>query len=130
MSLELMGMTALIAVLALMLSAGLGLPLVIWVLQRASRASDASGREASATGSLRGGTWIGLLERIAVTATILASHPEGVAVVVAIKGLGRFTELRNAPDVSERFVIGTLTSVLWAAAMGGLGRILIDLLTP
>ncbi|RMI13112.1 hypothetical protein EBM89_05850 [Cellulomonas triticagri] len=73
---------------------------------------------------LRGGTWIGVLERLAVTGTLLAGEPGGVAVVVAIKGLGRYPELRGGddPGVSERFVIGTLASLVWAGAAGVLGR--------
>lgn len=73
---------------------------------------------------LRGGTWIGVLERLAVTGTLLAGEPGGVAVVVAVKGLGRYPELRagDDPAVSERFVIGTLASLVWAAAVGVLGR--------
>jgi hypothetical protein len=73
---------------------------------------------------LRGGTWIGVLERLAVTGTLLAGEPGGIAVVVAVKGLGRYPELRNGDDpaVSERFVIGTLTSLLWSAAIGLAGR--------
>jgi hypothetical protein len=74
---------------------------------------------------LRGGTWIGLLERLAVTGTILLGHPEGVAVVVAVKGLGRYPELARNPDVSERFVIGSLASLVWAVGLGALGRALL-----
>ena len=67
---------------------------------------------------LRGGAWIGALERGAVVATLVAGWPEGMAVVLALKGLGRYPELRNAGTgaVAERFIIGTFTSVLWAAA--------------
>ena len=73
---------------------------------------------------LRGGTWIGVLERLAVTGTLLAGEPGGVAVVVAVKGLGRYPELRagDDPAVSERFVIGTLASLVWSAGVGVLGR--------
>jgi hypothetical protein len=67
---------------------------------------------------LRGGTWIGALERLAVTGCMLVGQPEGIAVVVAVKGLGRYPELRENPGASERFVIGTLASLLWAAAVG------------
>ena len=74
---------------------------------------------------LRGGTWIGVLERLAVTASLLAGVPEGVAVVVAVKGLGRYPELRENPGASERFVIGTLASLLWSAAVGLAGRALL-----
>src|SRR5699024_12063130 len=68
---------------------------------------------------LRGGLWIGILERLAVAGCILLAYPAGIAVVVAIKGLGRFSTLRDEPSsgVSERFLVGTLTSYLWSAAV-------------
>jgi hypothetical protein len=67
---------------------------------------------------LRGGAWIGVLERGAVAAALLAGWPEGLAVVLAVKGLGRFAELR-APAAAERFILGTLASALWAVACVG-----------
>jgi len=72
---------------------------------------------------LRGGMWIGILERLAVTSCILVGFTPGIAVVVAVKGLGRFPQLRDNPAASERFVIGSLASLLWSAAVGfaGLG---------
>jgi hypothetical protein len=70
----------------------------------------ASGREL-----LRGGRVIGLLERLAVAGAIVAGFPETLAVIVAIKGVGRFTELDNSA-VRERFIVGTLASWIWAAA--------------
>lgn len=69
---------------------------------------------------LRGGAAIGVLERLAIAATLLAGLPEGVAVVLAVKGLGRYPELRQ-PGTSERFILGTFTSVLWAAGCAGIG---------
>jgi hypothetical protein len=71
---------------------------------------------------LRGGAWIGALERLAVFVTLLAAWGPGVAIVLAVKGLGRYPELRNQEDTgaAERFIIGTFTSVLWAAACAGL----------
>ncbi len=71
---------------------------------------------------LRGGAWIGALERGAVFASLAVGMPEGVAIVLALKGLGRYPELRNpedSPGAAERFIIGTFTSVLWAAACAG-----------
>ena len=47
---------------------------------------------------------------------------DAVAVVVAVKGLGRYPELRSYPAGSERFVVGTLASLTWAAGVGFLGR--------
>ena len=74
----------------------------------------------SEPGALRGGAWIGALERAGVAATLMAGWPEGMAVVLAVKGVGRYPELRH-PGATERFIIGTLTSVLWAAAAAGVG---------
>jgi hypothetical protein len=66
---------------------------------------------------LRGGAWIGFLERVAVFAALIGRWPEGIAIVLAVKGLGRYPELRSgrSPGLAERFIIGTLVSVLWAA---------------
>ena len=71
--------------------------------------------------ALRGGTWIGFLERFAITGCLLAGYPSGIAFVVAIKGLGRYPELREHPVASERFVVGTLASMSWAAFVGVVG---------
>ncbi len=64
---------------------------------------------------LRGGLIIGVLERIATAGSIIAGFPEGLAIVVAVKGVGRFTEL-EAPEARERFIIGTFASLIWASA--------------
>ena len=72
---------------------------------------------------LRGGAWIGALERLAVFAGLAAGFPEGVAIVLALKGVGRFPDLRQDQGhggTTERFIIGTFTSVLWAAACAGI----------
>lgn len=73
---------------------------------------------------LRGGTTIGYLERLAVVASLLAGYPEAIAVVVAIKGIGRFSELAT-PAARERFIVGTLASLLWAGVVGALVRLAI-----
>ena len=57
-----------------------------------------------------------MLERAAVAGTLLAGWPEGLAVVLAVKGLGRYAELR-APAAAERFIVGTLASALWAVGL-------------
>lgn len=69
---------------------------------------------------LRGGTWIGALERLAAAATLLAGWPEGLALVLAVKGLARFSELKIRDGAAERFIIGTFASILWAAACAGI----------
>ena len=66
---------------------------------------------------LRGGAWIGGLERFAVFLTLGARWPEGIAVVLAVKGLGRYAELRShaGTGAAERFIIGSLVSLAWGA---------------
>ncbi|MBF4992855.1 hypothetical protein ITX31_01845 [Arthrobacter gandavensis] len=66
---------------------------------------------------LRGGLVIGFLERLAVAAAVLADEPVAIAYVVAIKGLGRYAELKETPAAAERFIIGTLASMLWAVGI-------------
>ncbi|MEQ7006112.1 hypothetical protein ABN028_07905 [Actinopolymorpha sp. B17G11] len=72
---------------------------------------------------LRGGLWIGALERAAIASCLLTGLAEGVALVLAVKSLGRYPELR-APGAAERFIIGTFTSLLWAAAAAGVALLL------
>ncbi|QCO97660.1 hypothetical protein FCN77_07960 [Arthrobacter sp. 24S4-2] len=79
---------------------------------------------APGTRILRGGAIIGVLERLAVCLAIMGGQPVAIAYVVAIKGLGRFAELKETPVAAERFIIGTLASMLWAAGVAALARIL------
>lgn len=95
-----------------------GGPVVTAVLRAADPDSGPDRRRASDPEVLRGGAWIGVLERTAVAATVLAGWEEGLAVLIAVKGLGRFNELK-APVAAERFIIGTLASGLWAMACVG-----------
>jgi hypothetical protein len=73
---------------------------------------------------MRGGTTIGYLERLAVVISLIAGFPEAIAIVVAVKGVGRFSELAAA-EARERFIIGTLSSLLWACILGALVRLAI-----
>lgn len=68
--------------------------------------------------ALQGGAWIGLLERTAIAATLWCGWPEGLAIVLAVKGLGRYAEL-GKDGAAERFILGTFSSVLWACACTG-----------
>lgn len=106
-------------VLAVLASVAGGGPVATGVLHAADPASVGVGGGAQDPEILRGGAWIGVLERAALTGTLLAGWPEGLAVVLAVKGLGRFDELRT-PAAAERFIVGTLASALWAAACAGL----------
>lgn len=95
------------------------------ILVSASSASSASSDTTASLAHhhrhevLRGGMMIGLLERLAIAASLMAGFPEAIAVIVAIKGVGRFTELAE-PESRERFIIGTFASMIWACAGAGL----------
>lgn len=102
------GLTALVVLLALAASVGLGLGISVLVLRWARVPEvimpeferDASGRLIPILGTppkhsrplLRGGLWVGILERLAITGAIIAQAPELIAVVVAVKGLGRYPD--------------------------------------
>jgi hypothetical protein len=90
----------------------------------AAPAAGAAALSVSNVRILRGGAIIGVLERLAVCLAILAGEPIAIAYVVAIKGLGRFAELKETPVAAERFIIGTLTSLLWAAGVAALAKVL------
>lgn len=108
------------AVLAAVLGGG---PVATAVLRAADPAAVGVAGGPQDPSILRGGAWIGVLERAAVAAALLAGSPEGLAVVLAVKGLGRYAELR-APAAAERFIIGTLASGLWAAGCVGVAVLL------
>lgn len=93
---------------------------------RAGTTEPAAGPAALTVSSvriLRGGAIIGVLERLAVCLAVLAGEPVAIAYVIAIKGLGRFAELKETPVAAERFIIGTLTSLLWAAGVAALAKV-------
>ena len=114
------------ACLAAVAGGGLLTPQVFALVDRGSHGAAAS--VTSAATVLRGGAWIGALERAAVFAALVAGWPAGLAVVLGLKGLGRYPELRNQEHTAtaERFIIGTFTSVLWAAACAAIAVTLID----
>jgi hypothetical protein len=124
-----------IGIAALALSVAGGGPASQLVLALATRSTTVAGDHGGivvhdrSTGSaddatrevLRGGTTIGFLERFATTGAIMAGFPEALGVLIAIKGVGRFTELDTA-EARERFIIGTLVSITWACVCAGLFR--------
>lgn len=71
---------------------------------------------------MRGGTVIGYLERVAAVAAIAVGFPEAVAAVIAVKGIGRFPELAES-EARERFIVGTVASLLWAGVIGAIVRL-------
>ncbi|MHA7191649.1 hypothetical protein ACX80N_15300 [Arthrobacter sp. MDT2-16] len=143
-------MDALWILTALVVAGGLGLPVTMLVLRLARSVDTAERRreelpepadqpqldlpeppsqppqapvDALPPGVLRGGLVIGVLERLAVTVAILGGQPVALAYVVAVKALGRYAELKETPAASERFIIGTLTSMLWAAGVATLVKV-------
>ncbi len=104
---------------------GIGGPLTVGVFRFVDRAGDGGDTQADsmeAAGELlRGGAWIGCLERAGAYTTVVAGWPEGLALIIAVKGLGRYSELRHVDTgAAERFIIGTLVSLLFACACAGL----------
>lgn len=113
-------MTVLWSILVVIGALGVSTVVGMWIVGALLKAV---GSEIAAQGLLKGGRWIGVLERLAVTGAIISGFPEAVAVVIAIKGLGRYPELRgrtgeDSSAASERFIVGTLASFVWAALVG------------
>jgi len=106
-------------------SATSGTPVTMATAATVAPAAGTAAASVSSVRILRGGAIIGVLERLAVCLAILAGEPVAIAYVVAIKGLGRFAELKETPVAAERFIIGTLTSLLWAAGVAALAKVLV-----
>lgn len=99
---------------------------IAWLLRVAS--DVAPEQQQQAADRLKGGAWIGALERLAAYVCVIAHFPAGLAVVMAVKGLARYPDLRSSDvAVSERFIIGTLASVLLAIGGAALALWLVSL---
>ncbi|MDK7749818.1 hypothetical protein QP572_05555 [Brevibacterium sp. UMB10442] len=70
------------------------------------------------SGVMRGGLMIGILERALAAAAVALGRVEVLAVIIAVKGLGRIPELKNSRAAGERFIIGTFASLGVACAVG------------
>ncbi|MFT4215647.1 MAG: hypothetical protein QM619_00445 [Micropruina sp.] len=126
-----------VALAALAVLAGGRVVTAVFRLAERSRATELGGDEAAqqpvpaltqAATALRGGQWIGMLERLAVFAALVAGFPEGMAVAMVLKGFARYPELKaSSTGAAERFIIGTFVSVLFACACAGLAIWLISL---
>lgn len=131
-----LALTAPLAVLGAALATLGGDPAARWVLTFASHSTVREGPNGGillrtpvmttepAPEVMRGGVTIGYLERAAAALAIIVGYPEAIAVVVAIKGIARFTEL-GTPEARERFIIGTLASLGWACVVGAAVRLAI-----
>lgn len=97
----------------------LGVRAVAWFLGVASDVpAEAQQRAAD---RLKGGAWIGALERLATYLCVLTHFLPGLAIIMAVKGLARYPDLRaHDAGVAERFIIGTFISVLLGAGGGAL----------
>ena len=110
----------------------LGGPITLWVFAHVDRreqqgsAPPKAGIRAAAV-VLRGGQTIGLLERTAAFLTLVAGYPEGLLGIIALKGLGRFAELRTHTEgAAERFIIGSFTSLLFASTLAAAARLALE----
>jgi hypothetical protein len=117
------GVVEVAAVGAVLAAVAGGGPIATAVLRAADPAAVGVSGGPQDPAILRGGAWIGVLERAAVAVSLLAGSADGLVVVLAVKGLGRYAELR-APAAAERFILGTLASALWAAACVGVALLL------
>ncbi len=66
--------------------------------------------------SLRAGRTIGVLERLLVFFGLSVGSWEMLAAVIALKTVARYAKL-DEQNNAEYFLIGSLTSILWAAAL-------------
>ena len=123
-----LGLDALIVVVGAV-AAMLGNPVIRALLRRIDKAAEADevARTRANLGlvqaqkELPGGRWVGILERLAVYACIVTGFPAGIAMVLAVKGLGRYADLVTEGENSrkgELFIIGTFASLLWATLWG------------
>lgn len=113
----------LVAVAAAVVAALIGWPLVPLFLRLTH---SGPGTKPARTGAedievLRGGLWIGIVERALIAGAIVLGRPELMAVVIAVKGLGRFAEIKSSAAAGERFIIGTFVSITLASLLGVIG---------
>ena len=87
--------------------------------------SQESGKQDEMEGSMRGGRWIGPLERILILLLASVEAPAAIAAIVAAKGVIRFPEISQdkAGQKAEEFLIGSFAS--WILAV--LGALVIHL---
>ena len=79
---------------------------------------DTPSTATASTGVMRGGLMIGVLERALAAAAVALGRIEVLAVIIAVKGLGRIPELKDSRAAGERFIIGTFASLGMGCAVG------------
>ncbi len=75
------------------------------------------GRTNEGAVTARRGRTIGILERLLILTLVVMDQWAGIAFVIAAKSLARFKEFDDR-DFAEYYLIGTLTSALFAIAVG------------
>ena len=98
-----------------------GAPVATAVLRLADATWPSSDQGLAHAGVLPAGEWLGPLERVITFACLSLSWPEGVAAALVLKSWGRLDVIKTSPEAGQRFMIGTMASVLWAAALSGVG---------
>ena len=89
------------------------------VIAAGRRPSPESGKQDEPGSSMRGGRWIGPLERILILLLASVEAPAAIAAIVAAKGVIRFPEISQdkAGQKAEEFLIGSFAS--WILAVLG-----------
>lgn len=106
---------------AFVLNVALGGVFVGWALKLVTGKADREAIEAFRKRGLRfGGLVIGALERCLVLAFVLRGDFGAIGLILAAKGLIRYSEIKDAHDqkVAEYVLIGTMLSLLWAVGVG------------
>ena len=86
------------------------------ILAVARQSSQKNEKQDDSGASMRGGRWIGPLERILILLLASVEAPAAVAAIVAAKGVIRFPEISKdeAGQKAEEFLIGSFASWILA----------------
>lgn len=113
-----------IAVFFFLLATGNRIVLLVLAAAKDSEGKEGGREEDGESELLKGGRFLGPMERLIVTASILSGNLAGAGFVIAAKGLLRFPEISRSgaktgiDELTEYFLVGTFTSVLIAVALG------------
>ena len=113
-SLGTLELPALLYAAAVVIVATVGADFVATILNPEARPDNST--EVGAATARRGRT-IGILERLVIVTLVVVDQWAGIAFVIAAKSLARFKEFDDR-DFAEYYLIGTLTSALFAVAVG------------
>jgi len=99
-----------------------GSKFVEWVLRQVRLEEDAKG----ITGA---GRIIGILERTIILTLVIVNQIDAVAIIFAAKSIIRFQSSKER-KFAEYYLIGTMSSVLFALMTGLLSRIIVKTYNP